>query len=130
MHVFDVFVRVKHRARQAIAHGPQACASALALTRDSVWSVPATGPTAKLVGDLVAPRAVASDRLGRIWIVSGRPVALGRLDGSTVTTVASDLGDVRDLFFGHQGLYAPQNAYLAEGDGRIEYVHVADIPAQ
>ena len=43
--------------------------------------------------------------------------------------VASDLGDVRDLLFGHMGLFAAQNAYLAEGDGRIEYVHVADIPA-
>jgi hypothetical protein len=42
--------------------------------------------------------------------------------------VASNVGDVRDLFFGHHGLFAAQNAYLAGGDGRIEYVHVADIP--
>jgi len=37
------------------------------------------------------------------------------------------LGDVRDVVFGQTGLYKPHNAYLAEGDGRIEYVHVADL---
>jgi hypothetical protein len=115
---------------EAIARGPQGCASALALSGTALWSIPANGAAVKLVDDLVAPRAVASDRLGRAWIVSGDPVGLGRLDGSTVTSVAPDLGDVRDLLFGHDGMYAPQNAYLAERDGRIEYVHIEDIPAR
>jgi aspartate/methionine/tyrosine aminotransferase len=84
------------------------------------------GCAVELARDLKAPRAVASDRLGRAWIVSGEPAALGRLDGSSLVPVAS-LGDVRDVVFGHTGLYKPHNAYLAEGDGRIEYVHVADL---
>ena len=110
---------------RAVAMGPD-CGSALALTDDALWSVPASGAAVALARALKAPRAVASDRLGRAWIVSGEPAALGRLDGSSLVPVAS-LGDARDFVFGQTGLYKPHNAYLAEGDGRIEYVHVADL---
>ena len=111
---------------RAVAMGSPDCGSALALTDDALWSVPATGAPVQLARDLKAPRAVASDRLGRVWIVSGEPAALGRLDGSSLVPVAS-VGDARDVVFGQTGLYKPHNAYLAEGDGRIEYVHVADL---
>jgi hypothetical protein len=112
---------------RAVAVGSPECGSALVLTNDALWSVPATGPTAPLVRGLKDPRAVASDPLGRAWIVSGDPVALARVDGSSLVPVASDLGDVRDVVFGHMGLFKPHNVYLAAGDGRIEYVHVADV---
>jgi hypothetical protein len=111
---------------RAVAMGSPDCRSALALTDDAVWSVPASGAAVALARDLKAPRAIASDRLGRVWIVSGEPAQLGRLDGSSLVPVAG-LGDVRDVVFGQTGLYKPHNAYLAEGDGRIEYVHVADL---
>ena len=114
---------------RAVAAGSPDCSSALVLTNDALWSVPAAGPTAPIVRGLTAPRAVATDPLGRAWIVSGNPVALARVDGAALVPVASDLGDVRDVVFGHMGLFKPHNAYLAEGDGRIEYVHVADLAA-
>ena len=111
---------------RAVAMGSPVCGTALVLTDDTLWSVPATGAPVALARGLQAPRAVASDRLGRAWIVSGEPAALGRLEGSSLVPVAT-LGDVRDVVFGQTGLYKPHNAYLAEGDGRIEYVHVADL---
>ncbi len=111
---------------RAIAPGAPDCGSVLALTDDALWSVSVAGTPVQLAHELKAPRAVASDRLGRVWIVSGDPTTLARLDGSSLVPVAG-VGDVRDLVFGHMGLYKPHNAYLAEGDGRIEYVHVADL---
>jgi hypothetical protein len=114
---------------RAVAVGSPNCASALALTDGALWSVPASGQPIQLAAGLSATRAVARDRLGRAWIVSGDPVTLARVDGSSLVPFASDLGDVRDVVFGHLGLFKPQNVYVAAGEGRIEYVHVADVPA-
>jgi hypothetical protein len=113
---------------RGVALGSDDCSTLLVLTADAVWSTQASGPPRRIVRGLVEPRAVASDALGRVWVVSGEPPSLGRVEAGSLVPVAKRLGDVKDFFFGHQGLYSQQNAYLAEGDGQIEYVHVDDIP--
>jgi hypothetical protein len=108
--------RTVRRSLLRLAAGARSSSFALVVTGDAVWSVQATGAGQKLASDPVAPRAVASDRLRRVW-GAGDPPFLGRVEQGAVSPLSRHLGDVSDLFFGHQGLFSGQNAYLAERMG-------------
>jgi hypothetical protein len=110
---------------RAVARGGTDCRTALVATSDAVLEVANAGPPRSLASVSDA-RAVARDALGRTWVVHGS--VLSRVDGAELVEAARDLGTATDLSFGASGLVSPQNAYVLEAEGRLEYVHVADLP--
>jgi hypothetical protein len=65
---------------------------------------------------------VAAD--GSVWVVHRGAPVLSVLSGGLPEVRARHLGDVRAVQFGSGGIWAPENAYLASGEGRIDYARV------
>ena len=111
---------------RAVSLGPDGgCDEALVVTADAVLAVSQTGRRTLAAG-LVAPRAAVADAKGRVWVVHGEPAVLARIDAGAAVEVARYLGDPRDLHFGTGGLLPPENAYLADGEGSLDYLRVPD----
>ncbi|MCB9780637.1 MAG: hypothetical protein H6742_18865 [Alphaproteobacteria bacterium] len=105
-----------------LAPGP-ACEAALVLRPDRVIT---TGPAGgQLVADgLEQARAASFDHLGRVWVVHQDPPVLALIQDGRPVTIARYLGDVVDLQFGTGELLHPDNAYLLNRDGQVDYVRV------
>lgn len=109
---------------RAIALGPgDGCDYALAVTTDALLAVTPQGSRA-LASGLVNPRAAAADRQGRLWVVAGEPPELLAVEAGKTRSWAKHLGAPRDLLFGFGPLLKPVNAYMADAEGTVDYVHV------
>ena len=102
--------------------GGEGCDWLTVVAGDRVLAVTPTGQSALAEG-LVAPRAAAVDRQGRLWVVAGEPAVLSQVTGGKAQEFARYLGDPRDLQFGLGGLLPPSNGYLADGQGTLDYVY-------
>ncbi len=101
------------------------CSGALVLSTDGALILAERDSHEVLLSGLVHPRAIAADRYGYIWLVHGEPPVLSRFSDGALETRARYLGDPRDLHFGVGELLAPDNAYLADGSGTLDYARVA-----
>ena len=101
----------------------QSCEEALVLTGDSLFAQGPAG-TRTLATGLQDPRAVAMDRSGRIWLLSGAPRHLDEVAEGGLRLLAQHVGDARDIHFGNGELLAPDNVYLGDADGTIGYIRV------
>jgi hypothetical protein len=112
---------------RAVALGP--AGTYLVVTATSLLSVapaadpaPTPGTVTPLLSGLVDARAAAIDARARVYVIQGAPPELWRVDDGALTRIARWLDDPRDLHFGVGGLLPPENAYIAGGDGTLDYV--------
>jgi hypothetical protein len=108
-----------HDAR-AVALGTEG--TYLVVTADSVLSVSATGAVTPLATGLVNARAAVMDDRSRVYVAQGEPSELWRIDPSGLVRIARWLEEPRDLQFGTGGAFPTENAYIAAGDGTLDYV--------
>lgn len=103
------------------------CEAVLQLKPDSLHRSDPQGNEALATG-LIGARAVATDRLGRAWVLHQEPLVLAHIEAGRAQTFARHLGDARDLSFGNGGLLHPDTAWLLIGDGRVDYLPVPMAP--
>jgi hypothetical protein len=107
---------------RAVALGPSQ--TYLVVTPTTLWQVTREGKRSELATDLTDARAAATDGQGRVYVVSGAPEELWRVEpaGAPMTRIARYVGDVRDAHFGTGGLLPSDTLYLATGDGTLTYL--------
>ncbi|MDP2311419.1 MAG: hypothetical protein Q8P41_00825 [Pseudomonadota bacterium] len=105
---------------RTVALGPEG--AYLVVTEHTLLSIAVDGTIATLARDLVDARAAAVDPKGRVYVAQGDPEDLWRVDGPALTSIARWLGDPRDLHFGFGAHLPPENAYVANGTGTLDYV--------
>ena len=99
----------------------ETCAGAVVLTEDALIQV--SGTTTSRI-PISQPRAATPGRDGHTWVIHGDPPVLSRLEDGALTPRAKHLGDPRDAHFGTGELFSPNNIYLADGAGTLDYARV------
>lgn len=110
-----------------LSPGPP-CEAVLQLSPDALHRSDPQG-SQPLASALEGARAVATDRLGRAWVLHGQPLVLAQIEAGQARTIARHVGDARDLSFGNGGLLHSDSAWLLIGDGRVDYLPVAMPPS-
>jgi len=107
----------------ALSGATSPCERALVTTATGLLRVGPDG-SEPAATDLVDGRAAAVDSYGRTWVIQGDPLAIWRIDQGVPQRFAGHLGDVVDAHFGTGGLLHPDNLYLLNADGSIDYVRI------
>lgn len=107
------------RSARSVALGPDG--GYLVVTATTLLRV-AEGVVTTLAEGLTDARAAATDAKGRVYVVQGDPPELFRVDATGPTSIAKWLGDARDLHFGIGATLPPENLYVANGVGTLDYV--------
>jgi hypothetical protein len=101
--------------------------TAIVVTADAIHKVTADASEVWAIG-LVDADTVAMDAQGRAWVTHNRPRVLAVVDRDGPQTVARYLDQPVSLHFGAGGLLRPDNAYMSEASGTVEYVQVPPKP--
>lgn len=80
--------------------------------------------TTVLARELEVIHAITVSADGGVWAVHRASPVLSLLRDGLPEVRARHLGDVRAVQFGGGGIWAPENAYLASGEGRLDYARV------
>lgn len=100
------------------------CEGVLVFSDHQLLFVSPEGEAEVILERQVELRAVATDGDHRTWIVHGTPPRLSVLVDGKPQTFAHYLGDPRDIHFGTGALLKPDNIYLADGGGTLDYLRV------
>lgn len=107
------------QAVSLLAHEP--CSGAVVLSADALIQIHGTTTSRT---SLRRPRTTTPGRDGYTWVIHGDPPVLSRLEEDELVLRAEHLGDPRDAHFGNGELLSPDNLYLADGGGTIDYARV------
>ena len=77
-----------------------------------------------LASELGTIHAITVSADGGVWVVHRDAPVLSLLRDGLPEVRARHLGDVRAVLFGIGGIWAPENAYFASGEGRLDYARV------
>lgn len=120
----EVWLRDQFGLRGLALDAERPCEGVLAFSDHQLLFVTPAGEAEVILERQVELRAVATDGEGRTWIVHGTPPRLSVLVEGKPQTFAHYLGDPRDLHFGTGDLLKPDNVYLADGGGTLDYLRV------
>ena len=97
------------------------CSGAVVLSADALIQVHGTATASTAIAQ---PRTATPSRDGHTWVIHGEPPVLSRVEEGGLMLRAEHLGDPQDAHFGTGELFSPDNLYLADGSGTLDYARV------